>query len=74
MMMPCSQEVSWGKLFQDLLKQGFLTRGAGLMNEKSDICERDDLFFGLHLIFSGKLYCTFADVMTFLFYGLLLKR
>ena len=35
----------WGKSFLDLLKQGFLTRGAGLMNEKWDICGRDDLFF-----------------------------
>ena len=43
-MKQCSRLASWGKLFLDLLKQGFSTRGAGLMNEKLDICERDDLF------------------------------
>ena len=45
MMKQYSRLASWGKLFLDLLKQGFLTRGAGLMNEKWDICGRDHLFF-----------------------------
>ena len=45
MMKQCSRLASWGKLFSDLLKQGFLTRGDGLMNKKLDICGRDDLFF-----------------------------
>ena len=45
MMKQCSRLATWGKLYLDLLKQGFLTRGAGLMNEKLDICGRDELFF-----------------------------
>ena len=48
MMKQCSRLASWGKLFLDLLKQGFLTKGAGLMNEKLDICGRDDLLFFIH--------------------------
>ena len=44
-----SRLANWGKLLLDLLKQSFVIRGAGLMNEKLDICGRDDLFlfFGL---------------------------
>ena len=45
MMKQCSRLASWKKLFFDLLEQGFLTRDAGLMNEKLDICGRDDPFF-----------------------------
>ena len=48
MMKQCSRLASWGKLFLDLLKQGFLTKGAGLINEKLDICGRDDLFFVIY--------------------------
>ena len=48
MMKQCSRLASWGKLFLDLLKQGFLTKSAGSMNEKLDICGRDDLLFFIY--------------------------
>ena len=64
-MKQCSQLASWGKLFLDLLKQGFLPRGAGLMNEKLDICGRDDLFFIhglLHKRLSFLTNCALATI------------